>query len=405
MTKIESCPISGSVESIDYLDLGLIPLVNNLCATREESLNAKRYPLVVQLFPESGLSCLTELVPKEELFCQYLYRSGVNKPYLTHCAEMYDYLEGYVNLENGGVVVDIGGNDGSLLREFQNKNPKPDYINVDPCPDFMEENMASGIDFFNAFWDEKSVQLDPKATLITTTNVFQHNKDIRSFVKGVTLNLADDGVWCLEFPYWPLTMIVDNYDQIYHEHIYYYRLKNIVDLLRQEGLKVVNASYHNMHSGTLRVIAVKSDCSMVADSSVRSFLNFEDYLTPAYMKKWGQKITQKTADMENAIRVMVHVCNDTIIGFGAAAKGCVFLNSCHLSDNQIMFVIDDTPEKQGKYIPGTGIEIVSREILKRIEPDYILILAHNFKKYIMESLRKDGYKGKFLVMLPTMQIV
>jgi len=402
--KINTCPISGSNESIEYLNLGDIPLVNNLCNTREESLDCKKYPLVVQLFPESGLSCLTEVIPKEELFGHYLYKSGVNSPYLVHCSDMYDYLEKYTNLEEGGTVLDIGGNDGSLLMQFFKKNEKLLLVNIDPCEAFEQENFDKGIVYYPEFFGE-ATDLVGKADVITSTNVFQHNKGLRSFVKGIYKNLIYDGIWCLEFPYWLTTMITDNYDQVYHEHIYYYRLKNINDILLQEGMKIINVSYHNIHAGTLRVISAKADSSFDADSSVQSFLNLESFMTESFYTYWGMRIDEKICDFKGIVKGYARDRGNIIIGFGACAKGCVFLNTCELDDLDILYVIDDTPEKQGKFIPGTGIEIVSREILKTVTPDYILILAHNFRDYIIDSLLKDGYKGKFIVMFPEIQII
>jgi hypothetical protein len=401
--KLDKCPITGSEESVQYLNLGDIPLVNNLCSTREESLACKKYPLVVQLFPESGLSTLTEVIPKEELFSHYLYKSGVNKPYADHCYKMYDYLNEWCVFSHGDLVVDIGGNDGTLLKEFKKANPDIRCLNIDPCSDFMAENEANDIQYFNFFFNQ-NVKLGTKASLIVSTNVFQHNQDVRSFVKGIVSNLAFDGIWCLEFPYLLSTMIQDNYDQVYHEHIYYYRLKNIVDLLGQEGLTVVDASYHQIHAGTLRVLSVKEGTAISPNSSVESFLNLESFMTEEHYKTWGEEIQSKIIEFRKFI---VNVSESNIIvGFGAAAKGCIFLNTCELDDSDIPFVIDDTPEKQGKFIPGTGIRIVGRETLwGDIKPAYILILAHNFKDYIIESLRKDGYEGKFIVMFPNIQVI
>jgi novobiocin biosynthesis protein NovU/D-mycarose 3-C-methyltransferase len=402
--KINKCPITDADNGVKYLDLGDIPLVNNLCSTRESSLACKRYPLSVQLFQGSGLSCLTELIPKEELFSHYLYKSGVSKPYISHCSQMYDYLDKYVNLEYGGIVVDIGGNDGSLLNEFKKKNGTLTLINVDPCIEFADENMREGISYHNAFFGEEVV-LPAKATLIISTNVFQHNWDIRSFVKGVHENLDTNGIWCLEFPYWLTTILTDNYDQVYHEHVYYYILSSLLTLFKQEGLKVINVSYHPIHAGTLRVISAKEESSLVADSSIDSFLNLEQLMTESFYIKWGNSIQTKISECEDFIKGFVHVYNARIFGFGAAAKGCIFLNTCHLTDTDMPFVIDDTPEKQGMFIPGTGIEIVSRDILKKWHPNYILILAHNFKDYIIKSLRNDGYIGGFIIMFPEIEVI
>jgi hypothetical protein len=400
--KIEVCPISGSKESVTYLNLGNVPLVNNLCAARDESLACARFPLAIQFFPESRLTCLTEVVSKDNLFLNYLYRSGVNKPYLEHCAKMYDYLSRTIILGNNDLVVDVGGNDGSLLKEFRRENRNPYYVNVDCSKSFIEDNEKAEIEYINEYFGEGTI-LPYKATLITSTNVFQHTEPIRSFVKGIKRNLSNQGVWCLEFPYILTTLANDNYDQVYHEHVYYYCLKNIIDLLEQEGLRVINVSYHDMHAGTLRVLSVKKSAIRQPDSTILSFLNLERTLTEEYCVKWGKRAQEKIKEFQYFIHNLLNH-GSTIFGFGAAAKGCVFLNSCEITHDMMEFIIDDTHFKQGKFVPGTGIEVVSRDILKTRQPDYILILAHNFKDYIIGSL-KGQYDGKFIVMFPDIKIL
>ena len=399
--KITKCPISGSDQRVEYLNLGNVPLVNNLCDTREQSFACERFPLAIQFFPESRLTCLTEVVNKDNLFLNYLYRSGVNKPYLSHCAGMYDYLSRIIDFHDNDIVVDIGGNDGSLLMEFRKENRNLHYINIDCSQSFIEDNKSAGIEYVNEYFCDVT-KLPYKAKLITSTNVFQHTEPIRSFVKGIESNLSNEGVWCLEFPYILTTLANDNYDQVYHEHVYYYCLKNIVDLLEQEGLKVINVSYHDMHAGTLRVLSVKKSSVRQPDSTILSFLNLERTLTKEYCLKWGRRTKEKILSYKKfMVDLLAH--GKSIACFGAAAKGCVFLNSCEIDYGIIRYVIDDTPFKQGKFIPGTGIEVVSREILKSNPTDYIIILAHNFKDYIINSLK--DYKGKFIIMFPDISII
>lgn len=400
--KIEKCPISGSNDTIEYLNLGNVPLVNNLCISREDSFACEKYPLAIQFFPESKLTCLTEYINKDHLFLNYLYRSGVNKPYLNHCSRMYDYLSQMIEFNNKDLVVDIGGNDGSLLMEFRKENRNLHYINVDCSKSFIDINREAGIHYINEYFDG-STQLLYKAKLITSTNVFQHTEPIRSFVQGIERNLASDGVWCLEFPYILTTLANDNYDQIYHEHVYYYCLKNIVDLLRQENMRVINVSYHDMHAGTLRVLSVKESSRWMPDSTILSFLNLEKTLTSEYCYKWGQRTYKKIEEFKKFIANLISQ-NHRIACFGAAAKGCVFLNSVGIDYTMIDYIVDDTPFKQGKFVPGTGIEIVSRGILQKQKVDYMIILAHNFKDYIINSL-KGEYDGRFIVMFPDIKIL
>jgi len=400
--KITNCPITGSNRSIEYLNLGNVPLVNNLCNTRNESYECLKYPLSIQFFPESRLTSLVEVINKDTLFLNYLYYSGTNKPFLDHCVDMYDYLTRYIDLQDMDLVIDIGGNDGSLLNEFRRENRTLLYINVDCSKSFIEANQNISMQYLNEYFCE-TTKLPSKAKLIISTNVFQHTEPIRSFVKGVYRNLSNEGVWCLEFPYILTTLANDNYDQVYHEHVYYYCLKNIIDLLEQEGLKIFNVSYHDMHAGTLRVLSTKKTSRRQPDSTILSFLNLEKTLTTEYCLKWGERTHQKIETFRKFIATLL--CEGkTIAAFGAAAKGCVFLNSVGITHTMIRYIIDDTPFKQGKYVPGTGIEVVSREILKTDKPDFMLILAHNFKNYIINSL-KGQYDGRFIVMFPDIKIL
>lgn len=400
--KIKYCQISNSNNGIEYLNLGNIPLVNNLCATRDESLNCARFPLAIQFFPESKLTCLTETVDKDNLFLHYLYQSGVNKPYLEHCAGMYDYLSRMIDFRDHDLILDIGGNDGSLLKEFRKENRNLHYVNVDCSRSFIDINNDCGIEYINEYFGENTV-LPYKAKLITSTNVFQHTEPMRSFVRGIRRNLSNEGVWCLEFPYILTTLANDNYDQVYHEHVYYFCLQNIVDITKQEGLKVVNVSYHDMHAGTLRVLIVKESSRRQPDSTILSFLNLEKTLTEEYCVKWGRITTEKIKRYKEFIGELVRQ-GHSVACFGAAAKGCVFLNTCGLDHTMIRFIVDDTTFKQGKYVPGTGIEVVNRDILKTTKIDYMIILAHNFKDYIVHSL-KEQYGGLFITMFPDIKIL
>lgn len=400
--KIERCPISGSTKSVEFLNLGKIPLVNNLCETRKDSLNCERFQLAVQFFPESKVTCLTDIVNKDNLFLHYLYQSGVNKPYLDHCSEMYDYLSRVVDFKDKDLVLDIGGNDGTLLKEFRKENRNLHYVNVDCSRSFIDVNRDAGIEYVNEYFGHNTT-LPYKAKLITSTNVFQHTEPIRSFVQGVRRNLASEGVWCLEFPYILTTLANDNYDQIYHEHVFYFCLQNIVDIAEQEGLKVINVSYHDMHAGTLRVLMVKKSSIRQPDNTIKSFLNLEKTLTEEYYVKWGKRTTEKIQDFKDFVENLIDQGN-TVACFGAAAKGCVFLNTCGLDYNSIQFIVDDTSFKQNKFVPGTGIQVVDRNALKHTKIDYMIILAHNFKDYIIESL-KGQYDGKFVTMFPDIKIL
>ncbi len=187
------------------------------------------------------------------------------------------------------------------------------------------------------------------------------------------------------------------YDQVYHEHIYYYTITPLIQLFKEEGLEIVTISEKDIHGGSVRVIIRKKRDDDLAPMALM-YQHRESFINSHHYENFGQKVRDHIRDSKKLL-LDLKKSGLKIAGFGAAAKGCVFLNSCGFDYNTIDYVIDDTDTKQGLFIPGTGIEIVSREILKTNPPDYILILAHNFSDYIKSSL-KDVYNGKYIVMFP-----
>jgi hypothetical protein len=406
--KIEKCPITGDTERVTYFDLGLMPLVNNLCSSKEESLNCIKYPLAVQLFTKSGLSTLTTEINPNLLYEHYLYKSGVSQPYIEHCEEMFNFLNVYLNLKDGDAILDIGGNDGTLLKTFLQKNAKLNVLNIDASKNLTDESEKSGIPSLNAFWNvDLAKKLNKKFKLITTTNCFQHTAPIESFVEGISISLDKFGIWCLEFPYWKTSIQTNQFDQVYHEHIYYYLVKPINDLVSKYNLQIIKAVEYSIHGGTMRLlISHKGELGSAwqqCQYSVIPKINGEHFTVNDYID-WGKTLKNSFKKSKD---FLIDLKNQgyKIAGFGAAAKGCVYLNAAKIDFNQIDYVMDDTFIKQGKFIPGTGIEIVSRNELKTNKVDYIIILAHNFTDYIIKLLRYDGYTGKFIIFLPDIKII
>jgi len=371
------------------IDLGKIPLVNNLFNTAEESFNAKRFPL--RIMQENNLIMkLDTEIDSDEMFSKYLYRSSINLPYVEHCKKMWTTIEKYKPKN----IVDIGGNDGALLKAFQTTaGYKLNLTNVDASSSFIEENEKFGIKYYNKYWGD--FILENKADLIVSTNVFQHNPNYRRFLDGINKNL--DGRWILEFPYFLETVKTNQFDQIYHEHVYYWLVTPLVKLFKEYGLKIIDISEQSIHGGSLRIISSNLKEDKENEDIINSYLRLESEFD---FDKWA-------ADIESKIKSDKEFINNlkgSVAVFGAAAKGCVYLNCLEIQD-KISYIVDDTLEKQSKYSPGSILKIMNREFLLKNQPDYLIILAHNFKDYIAQSLRKDGYKGQILVMLPTIQII
>jgi len=401
--EVLSCPITKSEKRFSYLDLGQMPLVNNLCNTIEESLNCQKYPLEVQFFPESKLSCLTHNVDPDLMFSEYSYKSGVSKPYLDHCSEMFDFLDSEIKISDENSILDIGGNDGTLLEIFLGKKSNLDVLNIDASSNLTKISQEKGIPTINEFWGAKvALGLDKKFDFITSTNVFQHTPPILDYVEGISIGLKNDGVWCLEFPYWKSNMETNQYDQIYHEHVYYYLLGPLKKLFSLFGLEVFKAVKYSIHGGTLRLLighkGIRKICPGVED-----ILLEENKIEDSYYEAWGKNIFNHILECKIFLEDLKAKGNK-MVGFGAAAKGCIFLNSSGINHTILDAVIDDTDLKKNKFIPGTGIQIKSRDYLDTNKVDYILILAHNFKDRIIESL-KGQYSGKYIILFPSIEII
>lgn len=373
------------------LDLGIQPLVNNLFYTKEKSLNAKKYPMAATI-DSNLLIKLDTSIPSEKLYENYLYHSAVNKPYIFHCQKMWHNIK---HLKHD-VIIDVGGNDGTLLKSFRSQT-KDSFtsINVDASSSFRDENIQYGIEYVNAYFGS---DLDlPKADIITSTNVFQHTPGAEKFLEGISEHLAKNGTWILEFPYTLKTFETLQFDQFYHEHYYYWLITPLVKLLDKYGLRIIDAENQNIHGGTLRL-----------------WIKHKNYSNPTgveneYLKKESKfNFFDASEEMHKKIikdKKWISKLDGDVAFFGAAAKGCVYLNALQI-DTELFpnaYIVDDTINKQNMFVPGTGFQIINREKLYKEQPKNLIILAHNFRDYIIHTLRPH-YKGKIITMLPSLQI-
>jgi trans-aconitate methyltransferase len=400
---IQCCPITNSKDKANFLNLGEFPLVNNLNLTREESISCDKYPLNLIFFKESKLTTIDCVVDSKKLFSNYLFKSEVNKPYIEHCKQMFEYIKNKVTIKSNDLIIDIGGNDGTLLHTFKS-NSDIDFrvLNIDPSQNLREDSLRKGVDILTEFFSyDTSLKLKDKAKVIVSTNVFQHLRDTNSFLDGVYQLLDDEGIWILEFPYWIHDLKTNQYDQVYHEHIYYYSITPLVQFTKKHRLKIVNIHEQKIHGGTLRLTIVKDSSNLQPDDSISKYIEMEKKFNLSFCFDWGVKIKSQIESNRKFILELKNL-GLKIAGFGAAAKGCIFLNSLGLTYKEIDYIVDDTDIKQGKFVPGTGIEVVNREHLLNNPVDYLIILTHNFADFIIDSLR--DFDGKIITFLPEFKI-
>lgn len=408
--KIHSnCRCCGSNDMVKYLDLGQMPMSNNLELTKDAI--SERFPLEVMFCNKCSLSQLSVVIDPEKLFSQYAYRSSISKGYVNHCKNMAVDLQEKYKLTKDSFHVDVAGNDGALLKEFKNQIGLR-VLNIDPAKNLCEIAISEGVPSHNAFLNT-SVALDVvsahgSADLVTATNVFAHVDNIKFFLLSCRFMLKRYGVIVLEFPY--LVDFIENieFDTVYFEHLSYMSLGPIMDLCRQTEMKVIDVSKHDIHGGTMRVVIAKKNNEpddLEANESVQRFLDAEikgGFNTIDRYLNWSNSVKDVIQDFSKQIKDIKSL-GYKVCAFAASAKGNTLLN-CSGVAHLIDVIYDDTPEKIGMFSPGTGIPIVHPDNIIEDNPDYLVILSWNFQNEIMERV-KDMFHGKFIIPIPEFKVI
>lgn len=396
------CRICNSEKLTAYLDLGNLPLSNNLADSPTDPIHDQKYPLKVLFCSTCGLSQLSIVIPPEELFSNYVYRSSISKDYRDHCRAMAVDLKNRYNLTADSFHIDIAGNDGALLNEFK-QVVGGKVLNVDPAVNLVKINQDQDIKMFNTFWSidaaEHLLNVDfPKADLITATNVIAHVDNIKEFLLAAKMVLKETGVIVLEFPYLVDFIEKREFDCIYFEHLSYLSIYPLTLLCEQIGLNVMNVEKFEIHGGSVRVTIGFGD----QDSTVADFVVHErqNYGKIERYHQFAEDVQLTLMHFKNGLKSL----KGRIAGFAASAKGSTLMNCAGVTSREIEYLIDDTPEKQGKYSPGVKIPIYSIDHMQEFPPDYMILLSWNFAEACMKRCRDNGFTGKFILPL-TFEII
>lgn len=397
-----NCRVCGSDKLVKYLDLGKLPLTNNLCSTIVEI--AETYPLQIMVCQECWLSQLSIVVDPEIMFSNYVYRSSISKDYRDHCRQMAKDLKKEYNLNEQSFHVDVASNDCALLTEFKQEIGLK-ILGVDPAKNLAAICQAKEVPTLIYFWSSETARRifngGDRADLITATNVFAHVDDMYDFIEAAKILLKPTGILIIESPY--LVDFIENneFDCTYQEHVSYISVGPVNRLCKKLGMNLMKVEKKEIHGGSIRLHIGFG----YPDNSVHSFIQNEElYRTVRPYEEFAKNAERVVIDFRvkiNELKMKGH----KIAGFGAAAKGNTMLNAAGITCGSISYIVDSTPEKLGKYSPGTHIPIVSMLELEANPPDYLILLAWNWEKELIESARKVGYRGKFIIAIPQIKII
>lgn len=394
-----------------FIDLGNSPASNSFLTGEELNEPEVFYPLKVYACSKCFLVQVDEYKKSDAIFdSNYVYFSSYSTSWLAHAKKYAGQMRERFHLNPASKVIEIASNDGYLLQYFKEANIP--VLGIEPTANTakvaIEKGIDSIVDFFGVRLATKLAAENSKADLLLGNNVLAHVPDIVDFVKGMKILLKDNGVITMEFPH--LMQLIENnqFDTIYHEHFSYLSFNTVKEIFGAQGLELFDVDEIPTHGGSLRIYAKHAgDKSKDISSNVFDLLKKEKekgMLSMEYYKNFQKKALKVKLDLLDFL-VAQKRNGKTVAAYGAAAKGNTLLNYCGIKKDLIQFVVDANPHKQNKFLPASHIPVVNEDTLKKVKPEYVIILPWNLKEEVKEQLAyiKD-WGGKFVIPIPEFQI-
>jgi len=399
---ISKCQISGSNDLKSIMFLGYLPPPTEMKKINSKIEEETFYPADLVYSPTSRLVQLNTIVNKEILFSKdYAYTSSTTKILRENFQELYNDCNKIIKISTSDLVIDIGSNDGNLLGNFKNHHR---VLGITP-EKIGKIAIRKGIPTLIHYFDETTAKLVLKkhgrAKIITATNVFAHIENVSKLMKNILKILQRDGVFISESHYLVSLIKTNQYDTIYHEHLRYYSLSSLKYLFDKYGLKIIHAKKINTHGGSIRVYATKSKKFKI-NKNVKKILDLEKrYLNWKTFNNFRKNVFKSKINLYSILKRIKNK-NKKICGIGAPARASTLINYIGLDENIIDYVLEiEGSKKIGNYIPGTKIPILSEKKLFVDQPDYAILFSWHIASELKIKLRKRGFKGKFIIPLPT----
>ncbi len=405
----EHCRGCGGPLETDLIDLGAMPLANRLLDP-DDPRPEPRYPLRVQVCGRCFLAQLDGTVPPEELFSDYVYFSSTSRAWVEHAGRFVDDAAARFGLGPDSLVVEIASNDGYLLRHVVARGIPA--LGIEPAANVAEAARRQGIPtesrFFSLATARDLAGQGRRAAMIVANNVLAHAPVLPDFLAGVALLLRPDGVFTAEFPHLRELIAHRQFDTIYHEHVFYLSLLALEPMLDAAGLRLFDVEQWPTHGGSLRIFAARAERPRPESDRLAALRALErqaglDRL--ATYAAFGRHIAPIRRSLTGFL-ASARAEAKRVMAFGAAAKGITLLNYCGVTTREIAAVIDETPAKIGKLIPGCRIPILGLDRLAAERPDYVLILPWNHKTEIATKLaRLPGWNARLVLPVPRTEVL
>lgn len=393
-----------------FLPLGLMPSINVYPANDREAAKEKLFDLTVAFCENCSHAQLTQALDPKEIFSDYAYFSSTSETFVEHGRILSRELKERFGLTDQDLVAEIASNDGALLQSFQSLPTR--VLGIEPAGNIARVANERGLPTIAEFFTEEVGKWlrseHGPARIILGTNVLAHVLDLHDFVRGIRAFLAPDGVVAIEVPY--LVNLIDGleFDTIYHEHISYFRVEVLDRLFESEGLRLFDVERIPLHGGSLKLFVGHPDGPHARNPRVDELIANErsrGLHTLAPYREFARRVEEVKGRTRSFLESLKRE-GKRVAGYGAAAKGNVFLNYCQIGPDFIEFVADRSPHKQGRLTPGMHIPIVHPEEILRRTPDVLIIFAWNFAEEIMRQQQEfKAHGGRFAFLLPEPHLV
>src|SRR3989338_3527926 len=408
--KSNKCLICQEKKLTRYLSLGKAALANSYLNKHELKKEEFKAPLEVYFCHNCHLAQLLHIVDRSYIYNDYAYFSSTSPMLVRHFEEYATEVFKRYPDQSRQLVVDIGSNDGVLLKPFKKLGSR--VLGIDPAKNIAKIANSQGIetiaDFFSASRVEKLIKKYGKAGIITSNNTLAHTDALHDIIEGVSKLLDEKGVFIFEVQYLADLLAHNEFDNTYHEHICFYSIYPLIQLLKMHSMEIIDILHTDTHGGAVMVLASHTPAPFPVGKAVGEFIKNEKKLGLGKIstyKKFAKhppqvrlKLTKILLDLKKK--------GKKIVAYGASAKATTLLQYCYIGTDVIEHIPDSAPSKIGKFTPGTHIPIVPADTLKKNRPDYIVITAWNYAKNIMEKeawFKASG--GKFIIPIPEPKII
>ncbi|SVA37716.1 uncharacterized protein METZ01_LOCUS90570 [marine metagenome] len=388
------------------LSLGLIPPVNQMTKIDQKPKEQIFFPTEIYYSPVSKLVQLGITVDQKILFPkEYPYTSSTTKILRENFSELSEEVFSNFKISEEDLVIDIGSNDGNLLSNFKNYTRVLGITPEDIGKIAIERGIPTILQYFSKDLSKNIIKKYGKAKIVTATNVFAHIDNIDEVLHSIYNLLENDGIFISESHYLQTLVEQNQYDTIYHEHLRYYSLSSLEYLFNKHGMEIIKAKKINTHGGSIRVYATKKDKYKI-DNAFKELINIEKKeLYSEGLFNFKNRVIESKLKLYSLLNE-INSQGFNIYGISAPSRATTLVNYLGIRKDIIDCILEiDGSQKINYFLSGTDIPIYNEKKLFIDQPKFAFILSWHIAEEIMNNLRKNGFKGKFIIPLPEPKIL